>query len=565
MRQRRRVLATRLAVPIAAGAALVLAGCSSDDAAAPTTTTDMSTTTVAPPGTTAPDAANDQPMPVAWVRQVGGPGDDVVEASAGRGDEVLGIGTTTGLTAAPTSGPTAAFVDLVAAADGAPRGTAQSDQASASTGRAIATADDTGTTDGTGGTGGTTGAETTVACGTTDLPATTGSSLTDVWCATAATDGSIGTITATGSDQADSLDAVSASPDGQRIYAAGRADGLFPEARDPTGGFLGGGDALVVRLDATGVIRWARQFGTTEPDEATGVAVSDDGDAIVAGSTGGRTDGDVVGTLGGPDAWVARMDPDGNQRWLTQFGTERSDRAVAVAAGGDPRRGSEAFVAVGSTDGAVSGATNLGGRDALVSAFDASGRQLWSVQVGSAADDDATGVAVDGSTVYVTGTAAADIVGGQRISLTPATPSPDSEAPSDTAPTSPTTTAPTTTAPTTTAPPGGGKDGFLAAFDVATGTLNWVAQFGSVDDEVVTGMSRTESGLVVVSGSTTGQLGTTAPGGGVDGFMVAFVPPSGGGGSASIVSARPAGDTGSIRQAGTSVVLDRRFSGRRDR
>lgn len=92
-----------------------------------------------------------------------------------------------------------------------------------------------------------------------------------------------------------------------------------------------------------------------------------------------------------------------------------------------------------------------------------------------------------------------------------------------------------------------------------------MAQFGSVDDEVVTGMSRTESGLVVVSGSTTGQLGTTAPGGGVDGFMVAFVPPSGGGGSASIVSARPAGDTGSIRQAGTSVVLDRRFSGRRDR
>jgi hypothetical protein len=172
----------------------------------------------------------------------------------------------------------------------------------------------------------------------------------------------------------------------------------------------------------------------------------------------------------------------------------------------------------------------------MVAAFDASGRQLWSAQIGSSGDDEATGVVVDGTTVYVSGTAAADIVGGQRNSLTPAPPAEDPssgepEGPGSTAPSSTTTTTPTTTAP----PSGGGLDGFVAAIDVETGTVRWVAQFGTTGDEIATGMTRTESGLVVVSGSTTGQLGTAPAGGGTDGFMVAFAPPSGGGGAASMV------------------------------
>ena len=65
--------------------------------------------------------------------------------------------------------------------------------------------------------------------------------------------------------------------------------------------------------------------------------------------------------------------------------------------------------------------------------------------------------------------------------------------------------------------------------------MRWVAQFGSTGDEVVTGMTRTESGLIVVSGSTTGQLGTTPPAGGTDGFLVAFPLSSAGGGAASSV------------------------------
>lgn len=507
----RRSLAWTVPLLVVAVAAVV-AGCSHDDAATTTTTTGPTTTSST---TTTVPAGSDEPLPVVWVRQVGGPGDDVISAVTGSGSSVLGAGTTTGLTGillAP--GTSAAFVDQVDAADGRPRATVQSSRPDTATADGIAAA----------------ASESAVmTCGTT--PATDGAAAgalggRDVWCAPVGEDAAIGSPNRLGSSADDALVGVAVSPDGQDAYAAGRADGLFEGAREPTGGDLGAGDAVVVRLDPSGAARWARQFGSAAADAATSVATSSDGDAIVGGWTDGPTRGDTSGPVGGRDAWIARMDQSGNQRWMTQFGSTGSDEALAVAAGGDPRQGTETFIAAGVTDASVGTATSRGGRDAMVVGFDASGRTRWSTQIGSSADDQATGVATDGDTVYVSGTTTGKIVGGRQISLTPT-----ARADQDGSTTTSTPSAPTTTTP----PTGGGSDGFLAAIDMATGEVRWVAQFGSTGDEQVTGVTVTPSQLVVVSGSTTGQMGSTPPGGGRDGFMVAFLTPSGGGGAARIV------------------------------
>lgn len=528
-----RILPWTLPAGLLALAAL-LAGCSTDDSAS-TTTTSTTTTTTAPTTTTTVPGSGD-PLPVAWVRQVGGPGDDVIAAVTGRGDTVVGVGTTTGLTPEqrPTSGTTAAFVDSVAASDGSPRATVQSTQADAATANGIASSPSPSASPSPSQPS---ADATTIACGSTGVTAGPGSTGAgsggaggaDVWCAPVGADATIGTAAVERSDGDDSFASVAIAADGAEGYAVGRAGGLFPGAKDPTGGDLGGGDALVTRITRTGAIRWARQFGSIGADEATAVTTSDDGDAVVAGWSDGRTRADAAGTVGGRDAWIARMDQYGAQRWMTQFGSSGTDRALAVGRGGDPRRGTETFVAAGSTDGSVGSTANHGASDAMVSAFDASGRQRWAVQLGSTGDDEATGVAVDGTTVYVTGTTAGKVVGARQIPLTPQ-PVPggggDDAAPS--------TTTPSTTAPDTEAT-GGGSDAFLAAIDMTTGEIRWIAQFGSAGDEHVTGITRTRTGLVVVSGSTTGKLGATAPGGGTDGFMVAFVAPSGGGGAARIV------------------------------
>ncbi|MBS1837471.1 MAG: hypothetical protein JST64_07210 [Actinobacteria bacterium] len=489
---------------IVALVALVVAGCSGNEDATTSTTT---STTAAPSTTTSTPPADRDPLQVAWVRQVGGPGDDVLNAATGRGDAVIGIGTTAGLTtmSRPGTGATAAFVDVVAASDGTQRATVQSTQAATVTGTAIASA---------------TSADRTIACGAT-AGASASAGTAHGWCATAGLDGALGAATVPGTDRSDTVAGVAVASDGNETYAVGSTDGLFPGAKDPTGGELGEGDALVTRIAPSGALSWARQFGSSAPDAATSVTTSDGGDAVIAGWTDGTTRADTTGAVGAGDAWIARMDPSGSQRWMTQYGSAGVDRALAVASGGDPRQGTETFVTAGSTDGAVAHSSNLGATDAIVHAFDASGRLRWSLQFGSTADDVATGVAVDGTTAYVTGTTAGKIIGGRQIALTP-TAGPDGTTSS--------------TAPGTTVPPtGGGLDGFLAAVDLATGELRWVAQFGTAGDERVTGVTRSSSGLLVVTGSTTGQLTASPAGGGTDGFMVAFALPSGGGGAARIV------------------------------
>ena len=86
---------------------------------------------------------------------------------------------------------------------------------------------------------------------------------------------------------------------------------------------------------------------------------------------------------------------------------------------------------------------------------------------------------------------------------------------------------------TTGDPPAGATDGFLAALDATTGALRWTTQFGIDGEEVVTGITTTEDGLVVVSGHTTGQMGDQPSAGGTDGFLIAFPLPSSGGAVAS--------------------------------
>jgi hypothetical protein len=273
---------------------------------------------------------------------------------------------------------------------------------------------------------------------------------------------------------------------------------------------------MVWQVDPDGRPRWIRQFGTPEEDRALGVTVAGEGDGLVVGSTAGVLS---APGFGGTDAFAARLDPSGLPRWLRQFGTEGSDSATAVAAGGDAARGTETYVVAGSTTGAVATAfggeqstledvplddggepvtSNAGGTDAMVLGLDPAGQQRWAAQLGTEGEDSAAGVAVAGNIVLVAGSTGADIDTAGNLSA-------------------------------------GGTDGFLAALDLGSGALAWITQFGSAADEVVSGLTVTEDGLAVVSGRTAGQMGDTPNAGGTDGFLIAFPLPASGGAAGSIL------------------------------
>jgi hypothetical protein len=88
------------------------------------------------------------------------------------------------------------------------------------------------------------------------------------------------------------------------------------------------GAALVIKLDAEGNELWTTLLDADNTDAANEVAVDGLGRIVVTGTTQGELMGQPSG--GGTDAFVAQLDPQGEVRWIRQWGGEAEERAYDV-------------------------------------------------------------------------------------------------------------------------------------------------------------------------------------------------------------------------------------------
>jgi hypothetical protein len=176
--------------------------------------------------------------------------------------------------------------------------------------------------------------------------------------------------------------------DGQgNVYLAGRTMGVLDGATSH-----GGGDGFVAKWGADGVWLWTQQYGTDGYDLISAIAVAPDGDVLIAGHTSGQYGPDTP--AGGTDAFVARLDGDGELRWVKQFGSAGVDFASAVAVSAD------GLIYVASEE------QQDPSRDqflAALSCFDASGALRWRDQWGGAPGAEPFGIAARGNAIYVVG------------------------------------------------------------------------------------------------------------------------------------------------------------------
>jgi hypothetical protein len=157
-----------------------------------------------------------------------------------------------------------------------------------------------------------------------------------------------------------------------------------------------GGDAFVGKFAATGDLQWLRQFGTSADDTSFGVATDMVGNIYVSGHTFGSLNGINQGER---DAFVRKYNSEGEAMWTSQLGTSSLEFGRGVVVDGQ----GSIFLA-GCTDGDMAGSSGFS--DAFLARLDTSGHVADVQQLGSDQNDCGTytGVAADGQGgVYLAG------------------------------------------------------------------------------------------------------------------------------------------------------------------
>jgi hypothetical protein len=195
-----------------------------------------------------------------------------------------------------------------------------------------------------------------------------------------------------GGSNHDEASAVTASGDGGYIVV-----GITNSNDFDVSGLHGGTDAWVIKIDGNGNIIWQKTLGGSKDDGLNSIAASSDGGYVLAGATSSN-DGDVTGSHDGFDAWVVKIDRSGNIIWQKTPGGSQFDAIIRSADG--------KYVLAGETlsnDGGLNGFHGGNGGDGLVLKIDDSGNKIWQKTLGGTSEDAFTSIVAGPCDQYVLG------------------------------------------------------------------------------------------------------------------------------------------------------------------
>ena len=413
------------------------------------------TSTLAPTPTPAPSpAATSVPVP-AWVREFGSDEWDRANgvAADSEGNVIVAGATYSSMPGQTTAGSWDTFVWKLSPA-GAELWSLQTGTSGSDGGLAVAV-DRSGNVILSGHTEGT-------------LPGQTNAGYDDAWVRKLSPAGTELWARQFGSSAPDWAFGVAVDGSGNIIVAGGASESL------PSQPHSGYDDAFVRKYSPEGTELWTSQFGTASSERCWGAAADRDGNVIVAGATQGALPGQTSG--GNWDAFVRKYSPSGAELWTRQFGTSTPDSAFGIAADSSGN-----VVVAGHTFGTLPGQTSAGTADAFVRKYSPSGAELWTRQFGSVGADGAMGVAVDGSgNIIAAGHAEAALPGQTNA---------------------------------------GFDDVFVRKFS-PEGTELWTYEFGTPTPDVALAVCADLNGNVIVAGSTQGALPGHTNAGNWDVFLV---------------------------------------------
>jgi hypothetical protein len=180
---------------------------------------------------------------------------------------------------------------------------------------------------------------------------TNSNGLDDLWVSKISTSGDHIWSQKYGGTDNDVLDGMSTTLDGGYILA-GTSYSSLPGAQ-------GNGDIFILKISSQGNSLWQQNYGGTFTDKSTDI-INFEGDGFLLAATTFSDDGDIQSSYAEQDAWIAKLDPNGNIIWQQTLGGSENDalHALAISDNGDLWLGGYSF----SLDQDLP--SNLGAQDA---------------------------------------------------------------------------------------------------------------------------------------------------------------------------------------------------------
>ena len=156
-------------------------------------------------------------------------------------------------------------------------------------------------------------------------------------------------------------------------------------------------DIFLTKWNADGTKAWTKQWGTSEQDFGFSVAVDSNNNIFVTGWTEGSLDGNE--SAGEDDIFLTKWNADGTKAWTKQWGTSEDDKGSSVAVDSN----GNIFV-TGKTEESLEGNTCAGSMDIFLTKWNADGTKAWTKQWGTSEYDQGSSVVLDSSDkMFVTG------------------------------------------------------------------------------------------------------------------------------------------------------------------
>ena len=140
---------------------------------------------------------------------------------------------------------------------------------------------------------------------------------------------------------------------------------------------IGTYDFWVIRISSIGDLVWEKSFGGSQIDEARAIVASGDGNYIIAGDTR-SSDVNVSTNKGAADLWLVKITPDGDLLWEKTIGGTNFDVSRSIV-----KSQSSGFILAGSSrSNTIDVSENNGQNDAWILKVDDNGNLQWETTVG---------------------------------------------------------------------------------------------------------------------------------------------------------------------------------------